>query len=466
MADTFNRYAEEFLHSLPARKTYVPDEGRHGLANEPFGDDPTELAELLDTYRHAVDTTGILPASGGQMGYIPGGGLFPSALGNFLAGISNRYSGVAFAGPGAAEMEGTLIGWMCQLVGYPASAGGDLTSGGSIATLSAIVAARDAQGISGRQTSDVCVYHTAQAHHCIGKALHVAGLDAVRRREIPMEPCALGRCIEADRARNLTPWLVVASAGTTDTGAIDPIPEVSAVCRRYSVWFHLDAAYGGFFLLCTEGKERLAGMAQADSIVMDPHKGLGLPYGIGAVLLRDRRCLAKSFSYYADYMQDAISAHREADAPYSPADYSPELTRPFRGPRMWFPLKLFGLGPFRAALSEKIWLARYFHREIGKIDGFEAGPEPELSIVTFRFLPARGDAEAANRRLLQAVHEDGRVFITSTRIAGRFTLRLAVLNFRTHLEQIDYLLDLLRRESAALNQAACRSGGPGVQPPQ
>jgi glutamate/tyrosine decarboxylase-like PLP-dependent enzyme len=445
------QYAETFLEDLADLKTYVEDDGRNGFDDFPLEETPAGMDELLAFFRHQVDTTGILPASGGQMGYIPGGGLYPSALADFLADISNRYSGVAFAGPGAARMEFALVRWMCELVGYPRGAAGDLASGGSIATLSALVTARDACGIGWRQIPKACIYLTSQAHHCIGKALHVAGLGDVQQRIVPMDECsrmdagALENVIGEDRARGLTPWLVVASAGTTDTGAVDPIADISGIAEKHSLWFHLDAAYGGFFLLCEESRERFEGIGRADSIVMDPHKGLGLPYGTGAVLVRNGELLAQSNAYYADYMQDAKQPGQEHQPEFSPADYSLELTRPFRGPRMWFPLKLFGLEAFRASLSEKICLARYFYRELGKLEGFETGPYPDLSIVTFRYLPAGGDTDAFNRRLLQAVHKDGKVFITSTLLNGKFTLRLAVLNFRTHRSTIDYLLKILQR---------------------
>jgi glutamate/tyrosine decarboxylase-like PLP-dependent enzyme len=453
-------YARTFLAGLPAARTYVRDYGVDGFADYPLQETGTGLSELLAFFRREVDTSGILPASGGQLGYIPGGGLFPSAIGDFLADLGNRYSGVSFAGPGAARMEGALLRWMCDLVGYPAAAAGDLTSGGSIATLAALVAARDARGIEPPKVADSCIYLTAQAHHCVGKALHVAGLGSLQRRNVSMDDgyrvdiSHLERLIVEDRERGRTPWLVVGSAGTTDTGAVDPITGIAAVAARHGLWFHLDAAYGGFFLLCDEGRAAMPGMTRADSIVMDPHKGLGLPYGSGAVLVRDGSLLARANRYYADYMQDAKQAGAHADAAYSPADYSLELTRPFRGPRMWFPLTLFGLAPFRAALSEKIWLARYFHERLSNLRGFEAGPFPDLSIVTFRYRPRRGDPDAFNRRLLAAVHEDGKVFITSTLLGGVFTLRLAVLNFRTHLSTIDYLLDLLERKAGELNSGA------------
>lgn len=449
-------YAETTLQALPDTPTYRVDDGRDGFANSPIEDEPAEMAALLAFFRREVDTTGILPASGGQMGYIPGGGLYPSAIGDFLADISNRYSGVSFAGPGAARMELGLVDWMRQLVGYPDTAAGDLTSGGSTATLSALITARDACGIEHHAVPGACIYMTEQVHHCVQKALHVAGLKDVQQRTVPMDDrfrmdaCALEDMIRSDLAQDLNPWLVVASAGTTDTGAVDPVAAIAGIARKHRLWFHLDAAYGGFFLLCDEGREILQGLAAADSIVMDPHKGLGLPYGTGAVLVKKGVLLARSNAYYADYMQDAIT-EIPAEEWKSPADLSLELTRPFRGPRMWFPLKLFGLEPFRASLAEKILLARYFHYELGKIDRFETGPYPDLSIVTFRYRPVSGDPDDFNKRLMESVHQDGKVFITSTRINGRFTLRLAVLNFRTHRATVDYLLRLLARNARELD---------------
>jgi glutamate/tyrosine decarboxylase-like PLP-dependent enzyme len=435
-------------------------DARLGFAARPEPETGSEWPELLEFFRREVDTTGIKPPSPGQMGYIPGGGLYPSALGDYLADISNRYSSVAFAGPGAAAMELAMVDWMCALVGYPETAGGDLTSGGSIATLSALVTARDACGIGPAEIAGACIYMTGQVHHCVGKALHVAGLGQAPRRLVPMDARyrmdadALRAMIEADRARGLRPWLVVASAGTTDTGAIDPVPDIADIAQKEELWFHLDAAYGGFFLLSETAAASLQGLERADSIVMDPHKGLSLPYGSGAVLVRDRQLLANSNDYYADYMQDAKQSAGQPGATLAPADLSLELTRPFRGPRMWFPLHLFGLEPFRASLEEKIWLARYFHREISAMEGFEAGPDPDLSIVTYRYLPRNGEApNDFNRRLLEAVLEDGRIFISSTMIDGRYTLRLAVLNFRTHLETVDYLLELLSRKARELDVA-------------
>ena len=445
-------YAEQFLQSLPTTPTYVADAGQSELLDRSIEEDPAPLDALLEELAQAVDKPGINPASGGHLGYIPGGGLYPSALADYLADVSNRYAGVAFASPGAVRLEKALVDWMARLVGYPSGAGGDLTSGGSIANLTALVTARDAQGIRARDIPQSTIYLTGQVHHCVDKALRVAGLGECPRRLVPMDaryrmdPQALASMLEADRQAGYRPWLVVASAGTTDTGAIDPLPTISEVCRHRGLWLHLDAAYGGFFRLCEEGRAVLVGMDEADSIVMDPHKGLFLPYGSGALLVRDVHQLARAHHYEANYMQDA----RAMAGDYSPADLSAELSRPFRGLRLWLPLKLFGLAAFRAALAEKIWLARYFHQRLAEAPGFEVGPEPDLSVVTYRYRPARGDANAFNQRLLQAVLDDGAVFVSSTQLDGVFTLRLAVLHFRTHIDTVDYLLDLLTSSARRL----------------
>lgn len=447
MTNQATDYAELFLDKLPAMKTFEPDRGRSKLLEQAFDEQAVELDVLLETLDTAVNHEGINPASGGHLGYIPGGGIFPAALGDFLADITNRYSGVLYASPGAAGMEQQLVKWMCELVGFPDSAGGDLTSGGSIANLSAIVTAREIMNIRARDVETSCIYMSADVHHCVDKSLRAAGLADCKKRLVPMDHrfrmdvSKLEQLIQQDKAAGLHPWLITASAGTTDTGAVDPIDAIAELARQYDLWLHVDAAYGGFLLLCEEGRQVLRGLEKAHSLVLDPHKGMFLPYGSGAVLVRDVRWLAQAHAYEADYMQDA----RGDEGQYSPADLSLELSRPFRGLRFWLPLKLFGLAPFRAALAEKIWLARYFHEQLDNTPGWEMGPYPELSVVTFRFIPDQGDADRFNKRLVEAIHADGKVFISTTQINGKFILRLAVLHFRTHLSTVDYVLELLKR---------------------
>jgi aromatic-L-amino-acid decarboxylase len=441
-------YSEDFLNSIDSKKAYeISDEKGAGLLTSPIEEHGVGIDRLLELLAENVDRPGLNPASAGHLAYIPGGGIYYSALGDYLADVFNRYAGVFYANPGAVRMENMLIRWMNDLVGYPQNASGNLTTSGSLANLIAVVVARDAKGISAVDIPRSVVYLSIQAHHSVDKALRVAGLGECIVRHVPLDdrfkiiPGELDEQIAADKAAGLNPFLVVASAGTTDVGAIDPLEAIGDVAKRHSLWYHIDAAYGGFFILTDEGREKLKGIETSDSVIIDPHKGLFLPYGLGVVLVRNVEDLKRSFSFNANYMQDAFTAPDEL----SPAELSPELTKHFRGLRLWLPLKLHGVEPFRACLEEKLLLAKYFHCEIQKL-GFVSDLEPELSVVTYRFEPRTGDADEFNKQLLEAVVADGRVFISSTVLNGRYTLRFACLAFRTHLSTVDMLLGILKAE--------------------
>ena len=446
-------YANNYLEEIASGPVYVTraDNGR-ALYDSPITEEGIDIEEALALLQENVNTVGLNPTSGRFLGYIPGGGLFHAALGDYLAAITNRYAGIFFANPGAVRLENMLLRWMAEVVGYPETAIGNLSSGGSIANLTAIVTARDACDIIGERINRSVVYVTEHVHHCIEKALKVAGLGRCIRRTVRvdagyrMDAAALDEAIVADQKAGLQPWLIVASAGTTNTGAVDPLSDISDIALSHQLWFHVDGAYGAFFILCPEGKAVLQGMDESDSIVMDPHKTLFLPYGTGAVLVKDGQKLYAAHSAEADYMQNILDEVGEL----SSADLSPELTKHFRGLRLWLPLKLAGVAPFRAALSEKIQLARYFYERLQKVDGFEVGPYPDLSVVTYRYLPKRGDTDEFNQRLMQTIQHDGRIFISSTRINGKLVLRAAISCFRTHLDDIDETLDILSRKAGQL----------------
>lgn len=448
-------YADDFLNNIYNLPAFVQTEEKGiGLLKSPITEGPTNIETILALLKEHVDTPGLNPASGGHLGYIPGGGIFPSALGDFLADVTDRYAGIFFASPGAVRMENMLIDWMASIAGFPGQTVGNLTSGGSIANLIGIVTARDAHDLKAKDLERSAIYLSAHSHHSVDKAIRIAGLKECVLRSVPlddrfrMKPEDLERMIREDRAAGLHPWLVIASAGTTDVGAVDPLTELGQIAHAHDLWFHVDGAYGAFFALCDEGKKVLRGMGDSDSLVMDPHKGLFLPYGTGAVLVKDRKLLHNAHFYVANYMQDAS---KSIDEP-SPADLSPELTKHFRGLRMWLPLKLIGVAPFRAALEEKILLTRYFHEKIQTIAGFEVGPYPELSVATFRYVPKRGDAKEFNELLVAEIHRDGRVFMSSTVINGVYTIRLATLAFRTHLQTINLALEILREKSMMLQK--------------
>jgi len=449
-------YGQSFTDQLDELPAFAPlgDKGK-GLLEAPPAEEPDNVEHVLQLIRDNVDKPGLNPASGGHLGYIPGGGLYPSALGDYLAAVTNRYAGMFFSSPGAVRMENILIRWLSEQVGYPSTAGGNLTSGGSIANLMAVTAARDAKGLKARDVEHSVVYLTQQVHHCVDKAMRITGLGEMVRRFIPMDehfrmkPDVLADTIAADRKQGLSPFLLIASAGTTDTGAIDPLPDLATIAGTNDLWFHVDAAYGGFFILTEEGRDKLQGIEHADSLIMDPHKGLFLPYGLGMILVKDQTALLHSNKFEANYMQDAEMVRDEL----SPAEMSPELTKHFRGMRMWLPLKLFGVKPFRAALAEKLTLAKYFREKIEQVPGFEVPIEPELSVVLFRYKPGEADANAFNQELIQKLQEDGRIFMSSTTIEGVVYIRAAILAVRTHRETIDLAITILKEKVGEIRES-------------
>jgi aromatic-L-amino-acid/L-tryptophan decarboxylase len=260
--------------------------------------------------------------------------------------------------------------------------------------MTAICTARDSKNLKSADFSKAVIYTTAQVHHCVHKSINMVGLREAVKRTVPMDssfrmnPEALRQMIEDDLISGLLPFMVIGSAGTTDVGAVDPLDKIADISSEFDLWFHVDAAYGGFFIMTEEAKALFKGIERSDSLVIDPHKGLFLPYGTGAVLVKNGQQLFESQHMMASYLQDAYFDVEEV----SPADLSPELTKHFRGLRLWLPLQLYGVEPFKAALSEKIWLTRYFYEEIQKIDGFEVGHFPQLSVMTYRYVPKNADA--------------------------------------------------------------------------
>ncbi|GEC80064.1 pyridoxal phosphate-dependent decarboxylase family protein [Flavobacterium aquatile] len=439
-------FGEHFLNNLSHLNAYN-DPSKSNLNTDrkfAINEKSSGIDEILSLLEEELLSPGLNTASGANMGYIPGGGIFSSALGDYIAAISNKYAGVFYASPGAVNMENELIRWTADLVGYSKGYGGNLTSGGSIANLIALLTAKKAKNINIRNIERTVIYCSHQSHHSIQRAINIIGLeDCIIRyididSELRMNTEKLEKQIVEDLKIDLNPFLIVANAGSTDAGMIDPLCDIGKIATQYSLWFHIDAAYGGFYLLTKRGQKRLKGISLADSIIMDPHKSLFLPYGSGVVLVKNINNLIKANQYSANYMQDA----NEDSNSYSPSQLSPELSKHFRGLRMWLPLKLYGHNTFEHYLDEKLNLARYFYSNVKKI-GFEVGPKPDLSIVTFRFLPKNGSADDLNRFIIKEIQNNGKVFISSTTINGNFTLRAAIVSFRTHKIEVDSLLNIL-----------------------
>ncbi len=451
--DAVIQYTGAFLEGIPDRPAYVPtaDMGI-GILESPISEEPLPVEQVLGLLERHVDRPGENEGtSSGYLAYIPSGGLYAAALGDYIAAVTNRFVGLSFCSPGGARIEPMLWRWMADFIGYPATAAGDITSGGSIANLSAIVTAREAHGLRSKDYPRAVVYLSDQTHHSLHKGLKIAGLGECIVRHVPLDrnyrirADALSAAIQDDRGAGLLPWLVVATAGTVNAGVVDPLESIAEIARTHGLWLHIDGAYGAMFALCGMGKEILRGVELGDSLTLDPHKGLFMTLGTGAVLVRDGDHLLKAYRHHASYLEGAEVV--PAAGQVSQSDLSPELTRPFRGLRLWLALKLTGVAPFRAALEEKLLLARYFYEGLQGLDGFEIGPPPDLSVVMFRYRPERGDANEFNQKLVQAVQRDGRIYLSSTTIDGQVFLRLAVLGFRTHLETIELALEILRQKA-------------------
>ncbi|TDV57751.1 pyridoxal phosphate-dependent decarboxylase family protein [Actinophytocola oryzae] len=405
------------------------------LAPPPEG--PGDLADLLarfgDAASRAIETAG--PR---YFAYFPAGGLYSSALAEFLSQTVNRYTGIAGPAPALAAIEQSVIRWLCDVFDLPAPAGGVFTSGASIATLAALHAAREDRlgGPDPRGT----LYVTAQAHYCVAKAARIAGMTADQVRIVPVDADlrldvpAAAEMIERDRAGGRRPFLLVATAGTTSTGTVDPLAAAGDLARREDLWFHVDGAYGGAFQLTTRGREVLAGITGADSIALDPHKGLFLPFGTGVLLVRDQARLRAAHTATGEYLQDL-----DRDTWPDAADLGPELTRGYRGLRLWLPLHLHGVDAFRRELDEKLDLSAHVHEALSADPNLEVPLAPDLTVSVFR----SPDGDAATARLLSRVNDTRRAYLSSTRLDGRHTIRLCVLSFRTHKSHVDEVLEII-----------------------
>jgi len=414
---------------------------------EPVPELGSDLDEILDrVFDHATKAS-MNPISPGFMGYVPGGGLFHAAVADLISDTLNRYLGVAAVAPALAQIEGNVIRWFCQIMDYPHTARGFLTSGGSMATLSAITTARQVR--LGDDFSKAVLYVSDQAHHCIEKAARLAGFPAANVRVLPCDdhfrlmPDRVRQAIDEDRASGLKPFLIAASAGTTNTGAVDPLPQLASLASQEGLWFHVDGAYGGIFCMTERGKKALEGINTADSIVLDPHKTLFLPYGTGALLVRDGNDLKQTHSSEAHYMPPM----QDDDELMDFCELSPELTRPFRGLRVWLPFKLHGAAVFRDYLDEKLDLARWIENEIRQIPELEIIASPDLSILAFAISGSQYTVSERNkltRRLIERINSKQRVHLTGTMLKDIFAIRIAIVVFRLHQDRMEMLLEDLK----------------------
>lgn len=440
-----NRQISEYIEEWHAAATTM-DAIAPGLSDDQIRllrDFPTEEGRSIEGIMETLDMAGqagIRHPSGGHLSYVPNAGLFSGALGEYLAAALNRYTGVSGAAPGMTAIETGVTDWIASLFELGDAAAAILLSGGSTANMTAVVAARVNK--LGEGFDDGVLYVTGHTHHSVAKSARIAGFrnDQIRQVAVDdnlrMDAEALDVAIDRDRSAGLRPFLVVASAGTTDTGTVDDLEAIAAVTEKYEIWLHIDGAYGGFFQLTERGKNTFRGIERSDSIALDPHKGLSIPFGVGALVVKDRDHLIDANHGRGAYLnrEDVVQGLRDISS------LGPELTRPFRGLQVWLPLQLHGVAPFRDALDGSLDLAKYAYERVKGIDGVRTPWAPDLSIVAFGF-----DDDALGVAAMNAVNANPMTHVSSTVVHDRFILRLAILNRRTTQDHIDHALDAVEK---------------------
>ena len=419
---------------------------------EPAPEHGSDVEPLLDLLFGTCIPCSITTPGPGYMAYIPGGGVFPAALADLISDTTNRYTGIWHTAPALVQLEANVLEWFRDAVGFPISTRGLFTPGGSMANFNAIVCARERH--LGPNLRDGVLYTSTQAHHSIAKSAKLAGILHDRIRSIPVDQDfrmrigALAEAIARDRAEGLRPFLVVSSAGTTNTGAVDPLEDIARLCEKESAWHHIDGAYGAFFHFCEPLRPLLRGLSTADSLTLDPHKGLFLPYGTGALLVRDGTALHRVHASSAGYLPDAPDEEF-----YDPSQYGPELSRGFPGLRVWLTVKMFGMARLRAAIEEKRALAVEAAALVGQLPGVVLVARPQLSLFVFYLNRPGASLEQQNamtRTLLGRVAARGKIMLTGCLVDGRFLARVCILSFRTRREHMETCVRHIAEESAAI----------------
>jgi aromatic-L-amino-acid/L-tryptophan decarboxylase len=406
---------------------------------------------LLQVFREAIIPLSRQNAHPRMFGYVQSPGTALAAFADLLASTLNANLTAWRSAPAPVEIERLTIDWVRQILGFNSEAGGLFVSGGSIANLAAIAVARQTKGGS---LGKLCIYASTETHHSIAKAAALLGVDRENLRHIAVDESYkirlddLAAKITADIASGRQPFCVVANAGTVNTGAIDPLLEVREIADRHQLWMHVDGSYGAFALLAKSARTAFAGIEQADSVALDPHKWLYLPVDVGCVIYRNPDLARAAFAHEAEYTR-VIGA--EAEEAFAFWDYGPELSRRFRALKVWMLLKGVGLESLGEAIESNLACARHLESLVRTSDDFEMAAPVELSIFCFRHLPPQLRTElpktidAYNERLLIALQEDGSSYLSNTTLGGRFALRGCVLNYRTTLRDTEILLEDLRR---------------------
>lgn len=402
---------------------------------EPLPEEPTPVDSLLEQLQRDVWSNIGNVIHPRFFAFIPSPSNFVSVLADALVSAYNPFAGNWLEGSGPAQIELVTIDWLRQAIGLPESAGGLFVSGGSMANLTALAAAIHHR--VPRQLDRAVVYFSDQTHSSIDRALRVLGvpdsqmrkLSSDDRYRLPLE--TLRETVAADRARGELPFCVIANAGTTNTGAVDPLAALGEFCRAEGLWLHVDGAYGAAAAFSPRGKEMLRGLEQVDSLSLDPHKWLFQPFEIGCVLLRDAGLLRQTYAYTAEYLKDT---ERDLLEEINYYDYGIQLTRGFRALKLWLSLKAFGARAFRQAIEQGFEMAELAERIVRESPYLELITPAEMGILTFRAIRvgmAEDDLNELNRQLVQTMVAEGFAFANSTTLKGKVAIRLCTINPRT-----------------------------------
>jgi aromatic-L-amino-acid/L-tryptophan decarboxylase len=462
----------EFLESLPQTPvTYdeSPSAVREALdLTGPLPEQGTDPAILLEQTAQKLIAHSLFNGHPRFFGYITAAPAPIGILGDFLAAAINPNVGAWTLSPAATEIESQTVRWIAELIGYPVNCGGLLVSGGNMANFVCFLAARRVradwdvreQGISSDSGRKLRVYGSAETHIWIQKAADLSGLGTSSIRwiatdkQLRMDLTALRRQIQADVAAGDVPCLVVGTAGSVSTGVVDPLPGISAICKEYGIWCHVDGAYGGFAAAVADAPNDLRALSQADSIAVDPHKWLYAPLEAGCALVRDPEALRATFAYHPSYyhFEEHVTNY---------VDYGPENSRGFRALKVWLALKHVGAAGYRKMIADDIRMSQDFaqavscHKELQLVTH-------ELSITTFRYVPLdlRSNMreeqvgrylDAVNRNLLDRLQRSGEVFVSNAVVDGRYLLRACIVNFHTTQADVEAVPEIVTRIGRAVD---------------
>ncbi len=422
------------------------------LLREPMPEEPSTFDQVFSEYAQKVAPNAITLDHPRFFAFIPSAPNIVSILADALMAGSNVFAGTWLESSGPSQVELIVVDWFKQLLGLPREASGLLVSGGSVANLTALAVARRA--VLKDMTARAVVYVSDQTHASVERGLRVLGFKPGQLRRLRtdalyrLSPARLIDQIRRDRKAKLRPFALIANAGTTNTGAVDPLEELGRIARQHSLWFHVDAAYGGFAALTERGRALLRGIEQADSVVLDPHKWFYCPFEAGCVIVRAGHLMRETFRILPEYMRDVARQEREVNF----CDYGLQLTRSFRALKVWMAVKTYGARNFRQVIDQCLDLTQYGARLVQESPHFEIVTPPSLGIFTFRYvpreLPRNKESKEKflnrlNQELVRSAIASGRLMLSSTRLGSRDVLRLCFLNHRTRKEDVREALRLI-----------------------